>query len=62
MTTYFVNHSGGDVLADPLFVDAANGDFHLRAGSPCIGAGVNGSDIGAYGFTKARIFGIGARH
>ncbi len=28
---------------DPLFVDAANGDYHLQAGSPCRGAGVSDS-------------------
>ncbi|HEY3412224.1 MAG TPA: choice-of-anchor Q domain-containing protein [Armatimonadota bacterium] len=28
-----------DIIADPLFMDRANGDFHLKAGSPCIDAG-----------------------
>ncbi|RLC76758.1 MAG: hypothetical protein DRJ03_28025 [Chloroflexi bacterium] len=29
----------GSILADPLFVDTANGDYHLLADSPCIDAG-----------------------
>jgi len=31
----------GDVPADPLFRDLANGDYHLSADSPCINAGWN---------------------
>ena len=29
-----------DVLSDPLFVDAANGDYNLKQNSPCVGVGI----------------------
>jgi hypothetical protein len=29
----------GNINADPLFVDAATGDLHILAGSPCVDAG-----------------------
>jgi len=54
----------GNINADPMFVDAENGDYHLKIGSPCADAGNPTSDysneskpngdrvnIGAYGNT-----------
>jgi parallel beta-helix repeat protein len=32
-------HSGSNRTSNPLFFDAANGDYHLKTGSPCINAG-----------------------
>jgi len=35
---------------DPRFVDRAAGNYELTAASPCIGAGENGTDVGALPF------------
>jgi parallel beta-helix repeat protein len=37
------------ILTDPMFVDAAHGDFHLQEGSPALKASDTGEEIGAYG-------------
>lgn len=42
-SAYGTNQSAGagDVIADPLFVDAASDNYKLQTGSPAIGAGVD---------------------
>lgn len=37
----------GNIAADPLLVDPYGGDFSVQRGSPALGAGPNGTDIGA---------------
>ena len=39
----------GNIDVDPLFCDSENGDYSLSANSPAIGAGTDGSNIGALG-------------
>jgi parallel beta-helix repeat protein len=39
------------IFADPLFENVAGHDYHLQAGSPAIGSGENGLDMGCYGGT-----------
>jgi hypothetical protein len=41
------------INANPCFTDAGNGNYSLMPGSPCIGAGVNGGDIGCHLFDAA---------
>jgi hypothetical protein len=38
-----VEIGSGTILADPLFIDPNDGNYHLQAGSPCIDAGSNSS-------------------
>ena len=35
-----------NITGDPLFNDAANGDYSLKEGSPALGAGTDGSNLG----------------
>ena len=67
----WVTTGTGSISTDPKFVDAANGDYHLQVGSPCIDKGtsvgapvadIEGTprddvpDMGAYEWTGFRIF------
>ncbi len=38
----------GCIQEDPQFLDAANGDYRLLAGSPCLGTAADGGDMGAF--------------
>ena len=52
--------TGGDahaILTNPQFVNAANGDFHLQAGSPALTASDVGGPVGAY-ITGMEVIGI----
>ena len=41
----------GNISEDPLFIGGGPFDYHLQPDSPCIGAGHDGADIGAYPFS-----------
>jgi Right handed beta helix region len=47
--TMATNYPGtGNINSDPLFVNAAEHDYRLLPGSPCIGTGLNGATMGAH--------------
>jgi len=43
-----VTPGDSSILLDARFVDRKNGDFRLQRGSPCIGSGEGGANIGAF--------------
>ncbi len=50
----------GNITADPRFVDAANRDYHLSLGSPCIDVGGSGAGLAATDWEgTARVVGAG---
>lgn len=49
-TSGAVEGGPANISADPLFADALAGDFSLAPGSPCIGSGLGGTDMGAIPF------------
>jgi hypothetical protein len=53
----------GNLGGDPLFADAAHGDYRLRHNSPCINAGTNGAwTVGAVDLNgQARVYPAGGR-
>ena len=45
-------HDAHSVQADPMFVDLEKGDFRLRPGSPAVGRGRDGANVGALGVAE----------
>jgi hypothetical protein len=43
-----VTPGDSNIFQDPRFVDQENGDFRLKKGSPCIGAGGGRTNLGAF--------------
>ena len=61
--SYYAMNGVGNVDADPLFVDEANGDYRLSPNSPCINTGTNGAwTVGTADFDgQRRIYPAGGR-
>ena len=52
----------GNTTEDARLADPPNGDFHLRPGSPALGAGPNGVDMGAMVPGGASLLGVPPAH
>ena len=44
-----LNWDDGNIAENPMFCDPENFDYHIKEGSPCIGSGENGQDMGKFG-------------
>lgn len=64
VASYMANALSGNITGtvdpDVIFNDAAAGDYTLKGGSPAIGAGIDGTDIGITGNAIAAQAAIGA--
>jgi|GEM_PF-785083 len=45
---HILNWGEGNIDADPLFCNPSDGDYTLAENSPCVGAGENGVNMGAF--------------
>ena len=48
----------GNIASDPLFLDEESGDYRLAQGSPCVKAGPNELDMGAFISPGTHILGV----
>jgi hypothetical protein len=57
--TFYLGYFGqGNFEANPVFLDRFAGDFRLAPGSPCIGVGWSGTDLGAFPYDPGLEVGI----
>ena len=54
--TLCCNAKQGSIIADPLFVDPASGDYRVREDSPARKLGITGVDARDFGVTQENPF------